>query len=364
MAPLLETPFLNIALIAEQRSTYHDQGYSEEECAALPHNGEADNILTTLQDLGHHVTLVPGIQALVKYLAAGTYKDWDLAFNIAQGFHGLAREAQVPALLDAYQVPYTFSNAATMALCQNKVSTKIILAHHKIPTAPFAVISCGEHKLNLGDLSHMLPRYPLFLKPVTEGSSKGIGRFNKVTEPADLESAVKKLRSLLPDQDILVEPFLSGRELSVSILGTGAQSRVIGVTEHVFEKPSSNSAVENRNCHSLEFASRKSKCSDAGMLVVRSDPGLMAETPVKAACQVALDAWKTLGCRDAGRVDIRFSSYELDAVPNVLELNPIAGLLPGHSPLALCSEENGIPYKDLLAAITQSALARKTVCDN
>jgi D-alanine-D-alanine ligase-like ATP-grasp enzyme len=118
--------FLNIALIAEQRSTYHDQGYSEEECAALPHNGEADKVLTALQELGHHVTLVPGIQALVKHLACGTHKGWDLAFNIAQGFHGLAREAQIPALLDAYQVPYTFSDAATMALCQNKVSTKVL----------------------------------------------------------------------------------------------------------------------------------------------------------------------------------------------------------------------------------------------
>ncbi|KAF4183521.1 hypothetical protein CNMCM8927_004895 [Aspergillus lentulus] len=313
-----DTP-LQIALIAELRSTYHDQGYSEEECAALPHNGEVNQVLTALQELGHHVTLVPGIKALVKHLAAGTNKDWDLAFNIAQGCHGLAREAQVPALLDAYQVPYTFSDAATMALCQNKVATKIILAHHKIPTAPFAVISRAEQNLSLEDLTHMIPHYPLFLKPVTEGSSKGIDGFNKVMEPADLESAVKKLRSLLPDQDILVEPFLSGREFSVSILGTGALGRVIGVTEFFWKKPSNVGTVRNGDCNSLEFASRKSKSSDSDMLVERNDPGLMTESQVKAACQVALDAWKTFGCRDAGRVDIRLSSNKPDAVPNVLE---------------------------------------------
>ncbi|GFF55679.1 D-alanine--D-alanine ligase [Aspergillus udagawae] len=325
---LPETPSLNIALIAEQRSIYHDQGYSDEECAALPHNGEASHILTTLQELGHHVTLVPGIQSLVKHLAAGTNKDWDLAFNIAQGFHGLAREAQIPALLDAYQVLYTFSDAATMALCQNKVYTKIILAHHGIPTAPFSVISRADQKLRLDDLSEMLPHYPLFLKPVIEGSSKGIGKFNKVTEPAELESAVRKLRSLLPDQDILVEPFLSGRELSVSILGTGVQSRVIGVTEFLWQNPSSDSAPGNRSHSSLEFASRKSKCSDTNILIVRNDAGLMAETQVKVACQVALDAWKTFGCRDAGRVDIRFSSNEHNAIPNVLEVS----LLRSNSP--------------------------------
>ncbi|KNG83925.1 D-alanine--D-alanine ligase [Aspergillus nomiae NRRL 13137] len=357
-----DTPSLNIALIAEQRSTFHNQGYSEEECAALPHNGEVDTVLSTLRELGHHVTLVPGLQSLVKHLAAGTYKDWDLAFNIAQGFHGPSREAQVPALLDAYQLPYTFSDAATMALCQNKVHTKIILAHHNIPTAPFAVISRKDQEVKLEKLNNMLPHYPLFLKPVIEGSSKGIDRFNKVTEPAELGSAVKKLRSKFPDQDILVEPFLSGRELSVSILGTGVQSYVVGVNELLWQSPSSKSNGSNGSSSSLEFASRKSKCSDANMLVGRNDPGLMTEPQVKVACQVALDAWRTLGCRDAGRVDIRFNSNEHDAVPNILELNPISGLLPGHSPLPLSAEENGVPYQSLLATIIQSAVTRKPAC--
>jgi D-alanine-D-alanine ligase-like ATP-grasp enzyme len=183
------------------------------------------------------------------------------------------------------------------------------------------VISREEQKLSLDNLTDVIPHYPLFLKPVTEGSSKGIDRFNKVTEPADLESAVKKIRSLLPDQDILVEPFLSGRELSVSILGTGSQGCVIGVTEFLWKESSSDSTVRNGNGNSLEFASRKSKCSSTDMLVERNDPGLMTEPQVKAACQVALDAWKTFGCRDAGRVDIRFSSNEPDAVPNVLEVS-------------------------------------------
>ncbi|KAF7596069.1 hypothetical protein BBP40_003331 [Aspergillus hancockii] len=357
-------PSLNIALIAEQRSTYRDQNYSEEECAALTHNGEVDAVLTTLQKLGHNTTLVPGIQSLVKHLAVGTNNDWDLVFNMAQGFHGLAREAQVPAILDAYQIPYTFSDAATIALCQNKVNTKIILAHHKIPTAPFwvvprEVVPREKHSLSLDNLTDKLPHYPLFIKPVTEGSSKGIDRFNKITKPAELEDALQKLRSLLPDQDILVEPFLSGRELSVSILGTGAQSRVLGVTEFLWQKPSSGSPVTNGSCSKLEFASRKAKSSDSNMLVSRNDPALMADSQVKAACQVALASWNVLGCRDAGRIDIRFNSNEPDAIPNVLEVNPISGLLPGHSPLATSARGHGIPYEKLLAAIIQSVLDRE-----
>lgn len=201
------------------------------------------------------------------------------------------------------------------------MDNQIILAHHNIPTAPFSVISRKDQELRDENLTAMLSQYPLFLKPVIEGSSKGINQFNRVAEPAELESAVKKLRSLLPEQDILVEPFLSGRELSVSILGSGVQSRVIGVTEFLWQNPTNDSTGGNGSSSSLAFASRKSKCSDTNMLVERNDPGLMTETQVKVACRVALDAWRTFGCRDAGRVDIRFSSTEHDAVPNVLEVS-------------------------------------------
>lgn len=119
------SPGLHIALIHEQRSTYLEAGLSEANCAALPHEGEVQAVETALKALGHHVTLVPGIQSLVEHLSANKQTDWNLAFNMAQGFYGDAREAQVPALLEAYRIPYTFADAATMALCQNKANAKV-----------------------------------------------------------------------------------------------------------------------------------------------------------------------------------------------------------------------------------------------
>lgn len=118
---------LNIALIHEQRSSYLDSspGHSEEHCAALPHDGEVQAVESTLKALGHAVTLVPGIEALVAQLADNKHATWDLAFNMAQGFYGSTRESQVPALLEAYRIPYTFSDAATMASCQNKATSKV-----------------------------------------------------------------------------------------------------------------------------------------------------------------------------------------------------------------------------------------------
>ncbi|KAJ6442460.1 Halotolerance protein HAL2 [Purpureocillium lavendulum] len=290
-----ETPKLKIALIAEQRSTYVKLGYTDEECAALTHNGEVDAVATALKDLGHHVTLVPGLQSLAEHLAAGEHKDWNLAFNMAQGFHGNAREAHVPALLEAYQVPFTFSDAATMALCQNKATTKMILHHYGIPNAPFLVVS--GRNASLPRQNPLLHEYPLFVKPASEGSSKGIDNFNKVANHIELGLAIQKLKARYPSQDILVEPFLVGRE---------------------FTSSSNMRHHRDRRGAEREYPTWETK-SSAECLLHYSDFHDMDDPSVKAVCQVALDAWTVLGCRDAGRVDIRFDSDDTDAVPNVLE---------------------------------------------
>ncbi|TWU71208.1 hypothetical protein ED733_002793 [Metarhizium rileyi] len=347
------TACLRIALVAEQRSTYLKLGYTKEECAALTHDGEVKAVAAALERLGHVVTLVPGVPSLVEHLATGRHKSWDLVFNMAQGFHGSARESHVPALLEAYLVPYTFSDAATMALCQNKANTKIILDHHGVPNAPFVVIP--SENFSLLNRATLPSKYPLFVKPAAEGSSKGIDGFNKVDDFAELERAVRKLKFRFPAQDILVESFLPGREFTVSILGTRSAGRVIGIREHIWQQQPDGDACQATH----EFAGWNSKLSE-GNLLRYNDSHDMNDPHVKAACQVALDTWAALGCLDAGRVDIRFDSRDAGAVPNVLEVNPIAGLLPGHSPLPASAEENGLSFEALLAAIVESALTRQS----
>ncbi|KAJ5602278.1 hypothetical protein N7510_011812 [Penicillium lagena] len=352
-------PCLNIALVSEEKSTYLKLGYSEEQCAALPHEGEIEAVLATLESLGYHVTLVSGIQSLVQLLAAGKHKGWDLVFNMAQGLHGSAREAQVPAILEAYQVPYTFSDAATMTLCQNKAVTKTILERYKIPNAPFALIPVLEGRANISESCAALPAYPLFIKPVSEGSSKGIDNLNKVNDLAELETAVQELGSKFPDQDILVESFLSGREFTVSILGTGSHSQVIGIREHIWRmSPNHSNNNDDRLNPSLDFACVHSKSSKGGKRLVYNDSHDKTEPQIKAACQVALEAWKIFKCRDCGRVDIRLSSDRQGSIPNVLEVNPIAGLLPDHSPLPATAKISGLSFERLLSEIVGSTLHR------
>lgn len=165
--------------------------------------------------------------------------------------------------------------------------------------------------------------FPLFVKLGTEGSSKGIDSFNKVNSTAELTHAVEKMRSDFPDQPILVESFLAGREFTVSLLGTGEHSRVIGVREHVWEDPSKPSHDGLTNGNSKQnFSSWQSKSSTDCGLVMRDF--VLSETvdpQVQTACLLALDAWTLLGCRDAGRVDIRFDSNEPGATAMIMEVS-------------------------------------------
>lgn len=166
-----------------------------------------------------------------------------------------------------------------------------------------------------------LPPYPLFLKLATEGSSKGIEKDNKVNGLAELKPVIQKLRHQFPDQDILVESFLSGREFTVSIMGTGAQSRVIGIREHIWQENSIDGTDNDYHSDPTpNFACRLNKSNRSNKMLIYNDSHDMDEPQVKATCQVALDAWKVLNCRDCGRVDIRFDSDKPGSSPNVLEV--------------------------------------------
>lgn len=116
---------LRVAFVYDPRSHYIGLGHPESECAELADDTAIVGVSATLEKLGHEVIHVPGIKSLVHELAAGNQKDWDVVFNFAEGLYGLAREAQVPALLEAYQVPFTFADAATQALCMDKGKTKV-----------------------------------------------------------------------------------------------------------------------------------------------------------------------------------------------------------------------------------------------
>ncbi|PYH53818.1 D-alanine--D-alanine ligase family protein [Aspergillus niger CBS 101883] len=345
----MATESLKIALIYELREAYKALGYSNADCDRFEVGEAAEHIAAALKNLGHEVVLVPDIHSLVKRLAHGEGSTWDLAFNTTEGLHGLAREGQVPALLEAYQIPFTFSDAATMTLCLDKGRTKMVLEHFNVPTAPFAVIhfdhTAEKTQVSLDEILSMirmsrhsetlLSQYPLFVKPLAEGSSKGIGATNKIKSIESLCDVVNSLRDSSPSSlGVLVEKYLPGREFTVGILGTGEDAWVVGVDE-------------------IYGASADDWAGEADEIKIGWD-----DQEADLACQTALRAWTVLRCRDGGRIDIRMD-HSGSPVAHVMEINPLAGLLPHWSQLPMIAEHNNVSYNELIEYILKSALQRR-----
>ena len=148
------------------REDYIAEGYNEEEVAEFDRADTIDALEQTLQDLGYLTDRIGNIKSLVKRLAYGDR--WDMVFNIAEGIDGLGREAQVPAILDVYNIPYTFSDPLILSLTLHKGMTKHVIRDLGIPTPDFMVV----HEEN--DIDKVSLPFPLFAKPVAEGTSKGI----------------------------------------------------------------------------------------------------------------------------------------------------------------------------------------------
>ena len=169
-----------IGLTYDLKNDYLAAGYSEEDTAEFDGIVTIDAIDAALAECGHETDRIGNGRQLVERLAAGNR--WDLVFNIAEGLHGTAREAQVPAILDLYEIPYTFSDPLVMALCLHKGLTKTAVARAGVPTTPFALVESVDD-INAIDLP-----YPLFVKPVAEGTGKGVTAESKIVDGNALRS--------------------------------------------------------------------------------------------------------------------------------------------------------------------------------
>ena len=124
------------------RADYLAQGFGEEETAEFDSEITIAAICGALEALGHEPIRIGNVKRLAERLVAG--ERWDAVFNICEGLKGVSREAQVPALLEAYDVPYVFSDPLTLALALDKGMAKRIVRSAGVPTPDFALIACEE----------------------------------------------------------------------------------------------------------------------------------------------------------------------------------------------------------------------------
>lgn len=265
----------------------------------------------------------------------GRLEEIDLVFNIAEGFRGRNRESQVPALLELLDIDFTGSDACCLALTLDKALAKAVVREKGIPTPDFLLMQTGKERLPK-DLN-----YPLFLKPVAEGSSKGIAT-KCVAHSA--EEVVKAARELITQyrQPTLVEEFLPGREFTVGILGN-KRLRMLPVMEVLF-------GPQNRDrVYSFEHK------LDMNEHVTFKVPADITPALHRQIEKVAKGAFRALGCRDVARIDLRMDEQ---GVVNFIECNPLPGLSPGFSDLCVIAEAGGLNYQELVGEILAPALKR------
>jgi len=325
---------MRIGLTYDLRDEYLAMGYSEEETAEFDRISTIEAIEGALGRLGHVTDRIGHVRALAARLVAGDR--WDLVFNIAEGLSGIGREAQVPSLLEVYGIPYTFSDPMVMALTLHKGMTKRVLRDGGIPTPPFAEIASTR------DLENLDLPFPLFAKPLAEGTGKGIDGGSVLRTAAELRERCLDLLARFR-QPVLVETYLSGREFTVGITGTGPAARVVGTLEVVL--------LDRAEAGAYTYAN-KENCEE---LIEYRRVVAGKDSAVARAEAVSLAAWRLLGCRDGGRVDLRCDS---DGEPQFMEVNPLAGMHPEHSDLPMIATAEGMAYDELIRRIVESACER------
>jgi D-alanine-D-alanine ligase len=273
----------------------------------------------------------------------------DIVFNMAEGLTGQNREAHVPAICEFYGIPYSGSDPLTLSLALNKARTKQMLQQNGIPTAPFAVVeSLAEAKAvrKAGQL-----RYPLFAKPVHEGSSKGITERNYIKTGDELLACVAELLEVY-EQPVLIEEFLSGAEFTCGVLGNGKDARVLPIVGIRFD------ALPEGALPIYGFEAKWIWDRPDQPLKMFECPAAIDATLADTIEQVTLRAFHALACRDWARIDVRLDGA---GVPNIVEVNPLPGILPNpedNSCLPKAAAAAGIGYDELIQSCLLAAAKR------
>lgn len=269
----------------------------------------------------------------------------DIVFNIAEGAFGVSREAQIPAMLDMLQIPYTGSDALTLAICLDKARTKEILSYYKVPTAKFFVAD------NIEDAESHNLNFPIIVKPISEGSGKGIYASSFVHTKEELKREIERITTEY-NQSALVEEFLPGREFTVAMLGNNGDLKVLPAIEMRYDKyPQGTVPLYSYEAKWI----LDTKENEFDVFDCPADITKELEAKINKVCA---DTYRVLKCRDWSRIDLRLDK---NGEPNIIEINPLPGIIPDpneNSSFPKAARAAGIEYNDMINTVLASAVKR------
>ena len=306
---------------------------------------ETINALKDALEVYHDVNLIEANQdAFEKFRQSKP----DIVFNIAEGFNKVSRESQIPAMLDMLNIPYTGSDALTLGICLDKARTKEILSYYKIPNANFIIVD--KYKT----LSNHSIEFPSIVKPVSEGSSKGIFNSSIVRNYEELNNEIKRVVDEY-EQPAIIEEFLPGKEFTVAIIGNGDNIEILPIVEINFEKFPDD--IE----HLYSYEAKWILDTKENVFDVFECPASINNDLKEQIKNTCLRTYNVLRCKDWSRIDIRLDK---NGIPNVIEINPLPGIMPDpteNSSFPKAARAAGINYDEMIQKVLLEACIRNNL---
>jgi len=298
-------------------------------------------VKSAIESDGHEVLMIEGDKDAFEKLKVLSP---EIVFNVAEGMNGLSRESQIPSMLEMLGIPFTGSDSITTGICHDKSRCKEILSYYGIPTPKF-IIADAIHKID-DKIS-----FPKFVKPLHEGSSKGIYNSSLVNNSAELRNEILRIKESYK-QPSLIEDYLEGKEFTVAMMGNGENVRVLPLVEINLD-----SVPEDFNkIYSYEvkwfFDTREN------MLDIFRCPAEIDDNLVRQIEETCLAAYRALRIRDWARIDVRLDKNN---VPNIVEVNPLPGILPDpadNSCFPKAARHAGMDYDTLINTVLNEAVKR------
>jgi D-alanine-D-alanine ligase len=359
---------LNVALLANlKKNAPQFPGMAKDHWDDLDSEATVEALAQAIRAGGHACVFYEGNAELYDRLRENRP---DLCFNICEGHFGDGREAQVPALLEMLRLPYTGSKVLTLALALDKPMTKRVLMWHDLPTPAFQTFENPHEPLD----DDMV--FPLFVKPAREGTGMGVSARSIVRTEPELREQLEYIIGRYK-QTALVERFISGRDLTVGLVGniSGVAARRLPMRFYnAASRDYSEAGLAALKAGGMTFLPAMEvdlepyKETEGGVYsnrlkteladqVTWTCPAKLEGAQVRELNWLTAAVFRVTGCHDVARVDFRLDEHD-NFRPYILEINPLPGLAPGISDLVIEADAVGISHTELVNMILEAAIIR------